>query len=124
MDLPSGLTTRALVPADARAVYDLVAASELHDIGEVEIDLEDIIGDWQRPSFNLGEQSVGVGSDGALVAYAEVYAGRHADAHVLPGHRGRGIGTAWRTGPSRRPGDRAGRSWGCRCRRGATETGS
>jgi len=96
MDLPSGLSTRALFPADAEAVYALIAASELHDVGEVVVDLEDIVGDWQRPSFTLGEQSVGVESDGALVAYAEVYAGRYADAHVLPEHRGRGIsiGTA------------------------------
>ena len=51
MDLPSGLSTRALVPADAEAVYTLIAASELHDVGEVVVDLEDIVGDWQRPSF-------------------------------------------------------------------------
>lgn len=95
--LPAGYTTRALTLDDARPVYEIVAASEVHDLGEREVDEEDIVGDWQRPSFHLGEQAVGIEQDGRLVAYAEVYAGYRADAHVLPEHRGRGIGTwlAW-----------------------------
>jgi len=107
MDLPPGLTTRPLVPADAEAVRDLIAASELHDLGQVKIDLEDIVGDWQRPSFTIAEHSIGVEADGALVAYAEVYAGRFADAHVPPPHRGRGIGTflaQWTQDEARRQG--------------------
>lgn len=95
--LPAGCTTRPLTAGDARAVYDLVVASELHDVGERVVDLEDIVSDWQRPSFDLEEQAVGVELEGELVAYAEVYAGWRADAHVPPAHRGRGIGTwlAW-----------------------------
>lgn len=107
MDLPTGLTTRALTPQDAKAVLELVVASETHDTGGAAIDLEDIVGDWQRPTFRLGEQSVGVESDGELVAYAEVYAGRYADAHVPPEHRGKGIGTAlarWTQEEARRQG--------------------
>ncbi len=107
MDLPADLTTRPLTPADASAVHGLAAASELHDVGVAEVDLEDIVGDWQRPSFDLGAQSVGVESAGTLVAYGEVYAARYADAHVLPAQRGRGIGTwlaRWTQGEARRQG--------------------
>lgn len=97
LGLPAGCTARGLIPDDARLVYEIVAASEVHDIGESEVDYEDIVSDWQRPSFHLPEQAVGVECDGRLVAYAEVYAGYRAEAHVLPEHRGRGIGTwlAW-----------------------------
>jgi len=107
LDFPAGLTTRALTPQDARAVFGLVVASETHDLGEATVDLEDIVGDWRRPTFRLGEQAVGVESDGELVAYAEVYAGRYADAHVPPEHRGKGIGTAlarWTQEEARRQG--------------------
>ncbi|MEP6798039.1 MAG: GNAT family N-acetyltransferase [Lapillicoccus sp.] len=95
--LPAGFSTRALTLDDARPVFEIIAASEMHDLGERVVDLEDILGDWQRPSFDLGGQAVGVEWGGRLAAYAEVYAGYRADAHVLPEHRGRGVGTwlAW-----------------------------
>jgi GNAT superfamily N-acetyltransferase len=92
---------------DAEAVFRLMEASEQHDVGEAAIDLEDIVGDWQRPSFDLASQSVGVVADGRLVAYAEVVNGRYADAAVLPSWRGRGIGTwlaGWTQTEARRQG--------------------
>lgn len=92
--LPSGYTARALVSADAPLVHELVAACERHDDGEASIDLEDVVADWQRPSFDLVTQSVGVLVGDRLVAYAEVYRARRAEAHVHPEHRGRGIGAA------------------------------
>ncbi len=103
----SGLTSRPLSPGDVEAVYRLVAAAETHDIGEAEVDLEDIVGDWQRPSFHVEEQAVGIEAQGLLVAYAEVFGGRYADAQVLPEHRGRGIGSAlarWTQEEARRQG--------------------
>lgn len=57
-------------------------ASEVHDVGEALIDDEDIVGDWQRPSFDLASQSVGVLDNGTLIAFAEVFKGRYADATV------------------------------------------
>jgi len=123
MDLPPGLTTRPLVPADAEAVRDLIAASELHDLGQVKIDLEDIVGDWQRPSFTIAEHSIGVEADGALVAYAEVYAGRFADAHVPPPPVVAASAPSSRSGRRTRPDDRAAHSWGCPSPRTATATG-
>ncbi len=107
MHLPDHLSSRPLSLDDATAVFELVRASELHDVGLAYVDPEDIVGDWQRPSFRLAEQSIGVESHGRLVAYAEVYAGRYADAHVLPEHRGRGIGAAlarWTQDEARRQG--------------------
>jgi mycothiol synthase len=94
MDLPEGLTARPLALSDARAVFEVMAAQELHDVGEVLIEEADIIGDWQRPSFDLASSSVGVLDGDELVAYAEVAGSYSADAAVHPDHRGRGIGTA------------------------------
>lgn len=94
MDLPPELQTRPLTIEDAVPVANLMRASEVHDVGEALIDDEDIVGDWQRPSFDLANQSVGVLDRGTLVAYAEVFKGRYADATVHPDHRDRGIGTA------------------------------
>ncbi len=88
------LTTRALRAEDAAAVAALIAACELHDVGEELIEEADIVGDWQRPAFDLATQSVGVFDGDRLVAYAEVYKARWGDAAVDPDHRARGIGTA------------------------------
>lgn len=102
---------RPLVPGDAHAVFELMAAGELEAIGEVAVDETDIVADWQRPSFDLATQSIGVfeAHDGheRLVGYAEVSQGRRADASVAADHRGRGIGTAlarWTQRISRRDG--------------------
>lgn len=98
---PTGCRVRSLTTADAHAVYEIVAAAEEVELGERSIDEEDIVGDWQRPSFDVTTQAVGVTRDGGghaeLVAYAEVFGGWRADAHVLPDHQGRGIGT-WLAG--------------------------
>ena len=45
LTLPAGLTTRALTMADATAVFETIAAQELVDVGEVEIEEADI---WFR----------------------------------------------------------------------------
>jgi mycothiol synthase len=90
----AALTTRALRADDAAAVAALIAACELHDVGEELIEEADIIGDWQRPAFDLATQSVGVFDGDRLVAYAEVYKARWGDAAVDPAYRARGIGSA------------------------------
>jgi mycothiol synthase len=94
MDLPDGLTSRPLQLSDARAVFEVMAAQELHDVGEVVIEEADIIGDWQRPSQDVPGSTIGVFDGDRLVAYAEVAAVWHGDAAVHPDYRGRGIGTA------------------------------
>ena len=97
MELPAGLTTRPLRPDDARAVFDLMVDSQTLDAGEPSVDLEDVVGDWQRPSFDLATHAVGAADAGRLVGYAQVANGRYADAVVASTHRGRGIGT-WLAG--------------------------
>jgi GNAT superfamily N-acetyltransferase len=103
MSLPAGYAVRPHVPDDAPAVLALVEAAEKVDAGEPAIELEDIQGAWARPSFDLATESIGVfrlGADGSeqqLVASADVFKGRRAEAGVHPDHRGRGLGT-WLVG--------------------------
>jgi mycothiol synthase len=92
--LADGLTSRALTMADARAVYDVMAAQEQADLGRVEIEEADIVSDWQRPSFDVEKSTVGVFDGETMVAYAEVSESGRGDAGVLPAYRRRGIGTA------------------------------
>ena len=92
--LPVGLTTRPLRLEDSGAVFRLIAACERHDLGSVEIEEADLVGDWQRPSFDIAASTVGVHDGDELVAYAELTSDTRADAHVHPEHRRRGIGTA------------------------------
>ena len=95
LTLPEGYTQRLLDPSDAAAVTAVIAAQELEDVGEVVIEEADIVAEWQRPSYDVRQSSVGVLSPaGELVGYAEVTSGDRGDAAVLPDHRGRGIGTA------------------------------
>ena len=103
-----GLSARPLMRSDAAAVTALMADCEQHDVGEVLIEEADIVGDWQRPAFDLASQSVGVLDGERLVAYAEVYKGRWADAAVDPAYRG----TRHRDGPvALDPGRRRARRW-------------
>lgn len=107
----TGFTVRPLIPSDARAVFELMAECEREVLGEAAIEEADIVGDWQRPSFDLATQSIavfdGIGPDAPLIGYAEVAGGRRADAAVSPSRRGEGIGTAlalWTQRISRRDG--------------------
>ena len=93
MTLPGGLSSRPLARSDSRAVFAVMAAQELADVGEVVVDEADIVADWQRPSFDVGECTVGVFASEQLVAYAEVSSADRGDAAVVPEFRGRGIGS-------------------------------
>ena len=93
LHLPDGYRARSLTPGDVQPVTDLVAATELEVDGEVEIDVSDVQGDWNRPSFDLPTMAVGIEHDGRLVAFAEHFRGR-AEVEVHPDHRERGLGTA------------------------------
>jgi mycothiol synthase len=107
VDLPAGLTTRPLTRADSTAVYEVIAEQELVDVGEVQIEEADIIGDWQRPGHDLSTRSIGVFDGDRLVGYAEVMGADRGDAAVHPDQRGRGIGTwlaYWMQDAARRQG--------------------
>ena len=93
LELPEGLTSRPLALDDAYAVYEVMALQEQHDIGKVEIEPADIVGDWQKPSFDVGASTVGVFDGDAMIACAEVNRSGRGDAGVDPAYRRRGIGT-------------------------------
>ena len=92
--LPEGLTSRPLQLSDARAVYEVMAADQVDQLGHAEIEEADIVGDWARPSFDVAASTMGVFDGDQLVGYAEVTAADRGDAAVHPEYRGRGIGTA------------------------------
>ena len=95
LDLPEGYSARPLTAADARAVFEVMAAQEKHDVGSVEIEEADIVADWQRPGYVVEDHGIGVlDASGVLVAYAEHVRHDRGDAAVHPDHRGRGLGTA------------------------------
>lgn len=97
ISLPSGLVTRPLVPGDARAVYELIAEQERTDVGVAEVEEDDLVSEWQQPSYDLSANSIGVLDGERIVAYVEYMGEERYDAAVLPSHRGRGIGT-WLAG--------------------------
>lgn len=88
------LTTRPLTLDDAVAVHGLIAAEEEVDLGAAEIALEDVLADWQRPSYDVAASTLGVLDGDRLVAYADLSGPGTAYSAVLPSHQGRGIGTA------------------------------
>ncbi len=94
LTLPEGLTARVLTMDDARAVYDVAAAQELLDVGRVEIEPEDIVADWSRPSWDVATHTIGVFDGDRMVAYGEITGHDRGDAAVHPDYRRRGIGTA------------------------------
>ncbi|MET3960557.1 mycothiol synthase [Marmoricola sp. OAE513] len=91
--LPDGVSSRPLVLADAPAVVEVMAAFEMATIGSVVITEADIIGDWNRPSFDLDAGTIGVFEGDRLLGYAEVSGPARGDACVHPEETGRGIGT-------------------------------
>src|SRR5690348_4201270 len=94
MQVPARLEQRPLELEDAGAVAALIAAQELHDVGEVVIEEADVVADWQRPSYDVHAGTIGVFAGDALVAYAELSGPDRAFVAVHPDHRGRGLGTA------------------------------
>ncbi len=90
--LPIGYRTRALTLADAEAVHAVLAAEERHDLGRVDSDLEDILGEWQKPEHRPEHHHRRYRArTGVLVGYAEL-ADDHGFANVHPDHHGRGLG--------------------------------
>ena len=94
MNLPGGLTARSLTMTDAEAVTALITEEELHDVGEVDVDVDEVVSEWQRPSYDLATSSLGVFDGDRLVAYADLVHPEFGYTGVLPPERGRGIGTA------------------------------
>jgi GNAT superfamily N-acetyltransferase len=96
--LPEGYVWRAPPLEELDAVVALIAACELADEGNVEVERDDVRGSWERERFSLEEDAWAVETPGGtLVAYADVWPRedyRHIESggYVHPGHRGLGIG--------------------------------
>ena len=93
LDLPEGLTQRPLAHDDAERVAELVVTQELCDVGVSEFDAADLLGDWQRPSFDLATSAVGV-FDGDECAHRSapscdplVLGGKEGVLRACRGHR-------------------------------------
>ncbi len=93
---PAGFTIRPPRFEDAPAVAEIAALSETHDAGEPDADLQDVLNDWRRPSFDIEMDAILVLDEaGAPVAEAELsVADGRAEVAILPSVRGRGLGPA------------------------------
>jgi mycothiol synthase len=92
--LPEGYTARGATMQDAEAVTELVAASNSHDVGSAEVDVDEIQGVWSRPSVRLDlDEHLVFDEHDRLVGWAELYFAQDAQAVVRPEWRGRGLGT-------------------------------
>ena len=124
--LPEGLTERPLTMADARAVYEVMAAAELDDIGMIEIEEADIVGDWGRPSFDVSAQTIGVFDAPATSGSSATPRSRAATAATRPSTRRTAAAASapgWPAGCRTPRAAAAPRSSGCRCPRGRPATG-
>jgi GNAT superfamily N-acetyltransferase len=96
VNLPAGLSARALRFGDVDAVVAMINACERHDTGELMWEREDLIADASADGFDRDRDWLGVFDGHLCVAWAMVVHRRRAFVDVHPGVRGRGIGGALR----------------------------
>jgi GNAT superfamily N-acetyltransferase len=89
-----GLETAPLGADQAEQVAHVWRADECHDEGEALFTAEDFAALVKRPSCDLARHSIGVRDGARLVGVGLVVDEPESFVHVLPSHRGRGIG-AW-----------------------------
>jgi GNAT superfamily N-acetyltransferase len=92
--LPDGFTSRPARVDDVDDVTTLVAASEHHHTGTVNVVPDDVRSDYTRASVDLERDSILVFDGARLVAEGLVFNGRYAYCTVHPEAEGRGLGTA------------------------------
>jgi mycothiol synthase len=93
LELPPGFSSRPATAADARAIFELIAACEADADGVAEVDEHDVTVAFGRHGFDPALDTQLVFEDGELVGWADLYRGR-GNGDVRPTHRGRGIGAA------------------------------
>ena len=102
VNIATELIVRPLRPEDLEDVYQLYARSQQHDVGEIEVDREDLLTDWALPGMDMSRDTVGVFSGPDLVAAAELTLRHRAEVVIAPDARDRGIGTWLREWTERR----------------------
>lgn len=88
---------RPPIPDDLDAVFAVVAAQSMADLGEVEFAPGELRDEWSRPGFDLSTDAVVVEAQSRIVAAAWMRK-RQAFVSVDPAFTGRGIGAellAW-----------------------------
>jgi ribosomal protein S18 acetylase RimI-like enzyme len=123
LDLPDGLTSRGATREDVDAITELIAACELDLDGVAEIDVGDVEMSFGRAGYEPAEDCVLLLEGASLVGWAEVYKER-AEAHVRPGHSGRGLGAellAWAERRARETGQTCTRQLVAEANRAAAE---
>ena len=96
MNLPAGLTARALTAADVDDVVAMINDCELHDSGEPMWERADLLADTSVEGFDREHDWLGVFDDAPCVGWAIVQYRRRAFVDVHPSIRSRGVGTALR----------------------------
>jgi mycothiol synthase len=96
--LPRGFVARHPVMDDAEAVARLARICEIELYGEAETTLDDVLTEWQDPTYNLATDAwIVLSPEGKIVGANGVFHREHVriytGADVHPDYRNRGIGT-------------------------------
>jgi mycothiol synthase len=99
MEIPAGYVIRAPTEDDLEAAAAVLVADQLEDVGEVVLDADFLRNRWRHEGFKPARDAwLAVDPAGTVVGYAQATLEEPGVVGswgvVLPGHRGRGIGTA------------------------------
>ena len=99
MDVPAGYELRAPTPDDLELVADVLVADQLHDDGQIVLDVDFLRDEWGRMGFDLASDAwVVVDGAGAIVGYVQAMREEPTVVEswgvVHPEHRGRGVGSS------------------------------
>jgi mycothiol synthase len=85
---------RPATEADAEAVFEVILARDLADVGEPDFTLDDVRDEWADPEVDLAADTVVVDADGGGLAAYALCTSHAQDVYVHPHYCGRGIGAA------------------------------
>jgi mycothiol synthase len=77
---------------EAEAVFEVILARDLADLGFADFTLEDLRDEWGRAGFELQADAVVCEDEGGSIVGYAVIRRTHALAVVAPSHEGKGIG--------------------------------
>src|SRR4051794_41715001 len=100
------MALRPPTPEDAQAVFEVMVARDVADIGHPDVALDDVLEEWQAPGVDPARDCfVAVDGGGTIVGYASIEP-RGAMVLVPPGEEGRGYGRDLREAVERRAAER------------------